>query len=77
MNEFQKALDSEIKQVYADKLADHARGGEIMKALNKVYQDQWNALPWHIKKYKRFKGWMYWTRRSVGEKIAGEKFDRD
>jgi hypothetical protein len=75
VNEFQKALSIEMEQVYKDKLADQIRGGEIMEALNKIYQEKWNALPWYTKKWKRLQGWVYWTRRSVGEWVAGEKFN--
>jgi hypothetical protein len=77
MTEFQRALETEMKQAYKDRIANQVRGGEIMQALNKIYQEKWNALPWYTKKWKRFKGWVYWTRRSVGEWIAGEKFSND
>jgi hypothetical protein len=77
MSEFSEALEAEMKQVYKDIVADQIRNGPMMKALNKAYQDKWNALPWYTKRYKRFKGWIYWTRHSVGEWIAGEKFSND
>jgi hypothetical protein len=71
---FSQAMDAEMQQVYKDRLADQIRGNSIMQALNKAYQEKWNALPWYTKRYRRFKGWVYWKRRAVGEFIAGERF---
>lgn len=77
MNEFQKALEVELKQAYEDRVADQVRELPWLEAYRKIQQDQWNALPWYTKRYKRLQGWIYWTRRSVGEWIAGEKFSND
>lgn len=72
---FMQAMNAEMQQIYKDRLADQVRGNSIMQALNKAYQDRWNALPWHVKKYKRLQGWIYWKRRKIGFWIAGATDD--
>lgn len=65
-------VDSIIREVYEPVVKEQAK---LAQSLNKIFQEKWNALPWYTKRWKRFQGWVYWKRRTVGFWIAGESPD--
>lgn len=80
MNEkksFFEVADSIIQEAYHEQVVAQQKfmKSPLMQAMIKDTQDKWNALPWYKKKYKRLQGWIYWKRRTVGEWIAGDKFE--